>query len=116
MDMPTEPLTTPLQTATIDLDPGEYFANISGTSFTDTYAGSLFPVGVASLRFSTNKRDYGPFGNPTTGKPFGVQRRVAAFHGAVYRGTTTEILTAIGFWTVPVGKQPLTGQTWTRND
>jgi hypothetical protein len=98
--------TIPLATATIDLDVAEYFTNISGTILTNP--GSAAPVRVASLGFSTNKQVYGPFGNPTLNQPFAVQGPVYAFHGAVGRGNTTDILTAIGFWKLPASNQLVT--------
>jgi hypothetical protein len=95
--------TTPLATAVMTLDPGEYFISISGTNFTNS--ASSVPVRVASLTFATNKQGYGPFGVPTTDKPFEVQGPVSAFHGAVARGNMTEVLAAIGFWKTPISKQ-----------
>jgi hypothetical protein len=97
---------TGLTTAIIDLEAGEYFTNISGTMLTSASG----PVCcIASLAFTTNKRLFGPFGVLTTEKPFVVQGPVYAFHGAVTRGYTTDILTAIGVWKVPLGKQVGTG-------
>ncbi len=84
---------TPLATAVITLDPGDYFISISGTNFTNS--ASSVPVRVASLTLSTNKQVYGPFGVPMTDKPFEVQGPVSAFHGAVARGNMTEVLSAI---------------------
>jgi hypothetical protein len=100
---PLVPFTDPLATSAIDLDPGEYFTKISGTNVTTP--GSSVPVRVASLTFTTNKQVYGPFGVPTTDKPFEVQGPVLAFHGAAAKGAMSDILTAIGFWKVPIRKQ-----------
>jgi hypothetical protein len=104
--------TVSLDTAAIDLDPGEFLNHISGTNLTS--AGSDIPVRVASLTFSTNKRVYGPFGVPTTSSPFEVQGPVYSLHGAVARGQMSEVLAAIGFWTaVPAGRQLAPGRNWT---
>jgi hypothetical protein len=108
-DMPIMSFKTPLETATIDLDPGEYFTGLSGTLL--TYGSGLLVrvSGIASLNFSTNKQVYGPFGSPTNDQPFQVKGPVYAFHGAVTRGPTTEVLAAIGCWKVPPGKQMTVG-------
>jgi hypothetical protein len=95
--------TTPLATAVITLDQGEYFTSISGTNLTNS--ASSVPVRVASLTFTTNRQGYGPFGVPMTDKPFEVQGPVSAFHGAVARGNMTEVLAAIDFWKTPITKQ-----------
>jgi hypothetical protein len=104
------PSTSPLTNSIIDLDSGEYFTRISGTIVTS--AGSLVPIRVASLTFSTNKQVYGPFGVPSTDKPFEVQGPVHAFHGAVAKGAMSDILTAVGFWKVPISKQVATSGNW----
>jgi hypothetical protein len=94
----------PLATAVIELDPGEYFTSISGTTFNYSAQPQLVR-GVASLTLSTNKRVYGPYGVASTDKPFEVRGPVYGFHGAVIRGSTTDLLAAIGFWRGPAGKQ-----------
>jgi hypothetical protein len=94
---------TSIATATVNLDAKEYFTKIAGATLMNS--GSSLPVRVASLTFTTNKRVYGPFGVPTTDRPFEVLGPVYAFHGAVARGSMPESLTAIGFWKVPVTKQ-----------
>jgi hypothetical protein len=107
MTVPAGSSTFPIATATMDLDPGESFTNISGTILSDPG----LPVrvrGVASLTFRTSGRVFGPFGTPTAGRPFDVPGPVYAFHGAVSRAYGTEILTAIGFWKLPAGKHPIT--------
>ncbi len=91
---------TPLATASIDLDPGEYFTRISVTNLTRTSFLVHQPVRLASLTLTTSKQVYGPFGVPTTDKPFEIQGPVYAFHGAVNRGDMTDILAAIGVWTL----------------
>jgi hypothetical protein len=94
---------SPIATATIILDPGEYFTKTTGAILTNR--GSSLPVRVAFLTLITNEQVYGPFGILTTDRPFEVQGPVHAFHGAVARGRMPESLTAIGFWKVPVSKQ-----------
>ncbi len=110
VDMPVGSFTTPLATAVIDLDPDEYFISISGTRL--SYAPSP-PIsgGVASLNFITNKQVFGPFGIVTS-NPFEVRGPIYSFHGAAARGATTEVLTAIGFWRLPPGKQPGAHTCW----
>ncbi len=96
---------SPLATASIDRDPGEYFTKISGSNVTSA-PGDLVPgraINIASLTLTTNKQVYGPFGVPTTDKSFEIQGPVNAFHGAVTRGDW-DILAAIGVWRVAVAK------------
>jgi hypothetical protein len=95
--------TTPLVTATFDLDPDELFTSISGSTLINDRTRSI--LGVASLSFSTNKRVYGPFGFATTANLFEVRGPVYALHGAVTRSDTSDILAAIGFWKVPAGME-----------
>jgi hypothetical protein len=109
MDMPIGPSKIPLQTATMDMDPEEYFTGLSGTMLSYGDMPLVRILGLASLSFSTNKQVYGPFGSPTTAQPFEAQGPVYAFHGAVTRGETTEILAAIGIWKVPPGEQRTEG-------
>jgi hypothetical protein len=99
-----------IATTTIDLDSDEYFVKVSGLTLTNP--GSAVPVRVASLTFTTNKQAYGPFGVPTIDKPFEVQGPVYALHGAVARRGMTETLSAIGFWKLPVSKQPIASGSW----
>jgi hypothetical protein len=95
--------------ATIDLVAGEFFTNISGTNPTYVYGRNTVLVrGVASLTFGTNKQVFGPFGVPSLDKSFDVQGPVYGFHGAVSRGSTPQILTAIGVWKGRAGKQSAT--------
>ncbi len=96
--------TIPIATTTVDLDPGEYFTSISGTPLNYT-ATPMLTRGLASLTFSTNKRGFGPFGFPNFEKPFQIQGPVYAFHGAVARGDTNDVLSALGCWRVPAGKE-----------
>jgi hypothetical protein len=104
MNMPIGPSSLPLSPITIDLDPGELLTRVSGTSL--LYAApSQLVRGVASLTLSTNRKVYGPYGVPTTDKPFDVQGTVLALHGAVIKGDTSDILAAIGFWRATAGKQ-----------
>jgi hypothetical protein len=100
MSLPMASSTIPIATAIVDVDSGEYFTSISGTTL--RYAGGA--CGVASLTFKTNTQSFGPVGIPGNDTPFEVQGPVHAFHGAVKRGNETEILTAIGFWRLPAGK------------
>ncbi len=104
IDMPMgSSSSTPLATATIELDQGEYFTTISGITFNYSAQPQLIH-GVASLTLSTNKRVYGPYGVASTDKPFEVRGPVYGFHGAVIRGSTTDLLAAIGFWRGPAGR------------
>ncbi len=114
--IPSAAATPSLQTFTISLDQGEYFTHISGTNLTNARSSGPVPVRVASLTFSTNKKVYGPFGAPSSDKPFEIQGPVYGFHGAVSRGDTTEALTALGFWKVPSSKVVATGSSWTGNN
>ncbi len=111
MDVLIGSSTTPIATATIDLDPAEFFTSISGTSL--IFSGQPGIVrGISSLTFQTNKQAFGPFGVVTPDRPFAVQGPVSAFHGAVYRTDTGDILSAIGFWRVPAGRQVARGGGW----
>jgi hypothetical protein len=111
MDVPSGSSTSPIATATIDLDPPEFFTSISGTSL--IYSGQPGIVRcISSLTFQTNKQVFGPFGVMTPDKAFAVQGPVSAFHGAVYRTDTGDILPAIGVWKVPAGRQEARGGGW----
>jgi hypothetical protein len=103
-----------LSTAVINLDPGEYFIKVFGTNLTNP--GSPMPARVASLTFSTNKQVYGPYGVPTSNRPFEVQGPIHAFHGAVARQDIPPTLNTIGFWKVSVANQAPIESVWSVDD
>jgi hypothetical protein len=100
INIPLPSSTAPLAIAAIDLDAGEYFVKVLGTTL--TYPGSPAPARVASLTFISNKQVYGPYGIPSTDKPFELQGPVSAFHGAVALGDKPVTLAAMGIWKVSV--------------
>jgi hypothetical protein len=114
LTLPTASTPPIIATATINLEPGEFFTRISGTVLTNP--GSPVPARVASLTFSTNKREYGSFGVPTSEKPFEVQGPVYALHGAVAQGDPPLTLTAIGFWKMSVATQASIGSSSSVDD
>jgi hypothetical protein len=112
MDVAIASTTTPIATATVDLDISvyteEYFTSISGTILTAP-GPPVLARGVAPLTFRTNKRVVGPFGIVTADRPFEFLGPVSAFHGTVNRTSTVEVLTAIGFWKVAAPRPVSTG-------